>query len=72
MILEEDQGKDLVFSDGVVVPNVPVDVERAPGKRTIDKVHACSFHEVIFHPILVDGFLYFVSLVLDSVIILLY
>ena len=68
VILEEDQGKDLVFSDGVVVPNVPIDVECAPGKKSIDRIHVCSFHEVNFYPISVDGFLFFVSLDLNSVI----
>lgn len=56
MILDEDQAKDLVLSDGVVVPNVPVDIDCVPGKRTIERNPVCSFHEVLFDPLLVDGF----------------
>lgn len=56
MILDEDQAKDLVLSDGVVVPNVPVDIDCVRGQRTIERNPVCSFHEVLFDPLFVDGF----------------
>lgn len=56
MILDEDQAKDLVLSDGFVVPNVPVDIDCVRGQRTTEKNPVCSFHEVLFDPLLVDGF----------------
>ncbi|GAV80563.1 MACPF domain-containing protein [Cephalotus follicularis] len=44
--LDEDHARDLVVSDGVVVPNVSVDIECSRGKRSIEKIPVCSFHEM--------------------------
>lgn len=46
--LDESQSRDLVVSDGVVVPNVPVDIDGSPVKSSTEKVPVCSFHEVRF------------------------
>lgn len=54
--IDEDHAKDLVVSDGVVVPNVSVDIECSKGKRSIERVPVCSFHEVIFR-FLIDLFI---------------
>ena len=47
VILDEDNTKDLVLSDGVVIPNVSVDVEASCGKWTKEIIPVCGFHEVI-------------------------
>lgn len=57
--LDESGAKDLAVSDGVVVPNVPADIECSPGKGTIERVPVCSFLEVIVDPILVQGLWFF-------------
>lgn len=53
---DESQTKDLVVSDGVVVPNVPVDIDCSPVKSTTETVPVCSFHEVRFDSLSVLGF----------------
>ncbi|KAJ7968797.1 MACPF domain-containing protein CAD1 [Quillaja saponaria] len=45
--LDEDHNTDLVVSDGVVIPNVSVDIECSPGKSTIERIPVCSFHEMV-------------------------
>ncbi|GKU92428.1 hypothetical protein SLEP1_g6158 [Rubroshorea leprosula] len=44
--LDEDDAVDLVVSDGVVVRNVPTDIEFSRSKSTIERVPVRSFHEV--------------------------
>ncbi|XVF27424.1 hypothetical protein REPUB_Repub14bG0105600 [Reevesia pubescens] len=44
--LDEDHTKDLVLSDGVIVPNVSVDIEWSLGKGGIERKSVCSFHEM--------------------------
>ena len=44
--LDEAQTRDLFLSNGLVVPNVPLDIDCSPGKRATEKVPVCSFHEV--------------------------
>ncbi|KAF3451356.1 hypothetical protein FNV43_RR07451 [Rhamnella rubrinervis] len=44
--LDESQSRDLVVPDGVVVPNVPVDIDGSPVKSSTEKVPVCSFHEM--------------------------
>ena len=45
--LEEDSTRDLVVSDGVVVPNVPLEIHCSMGKTAIESTSVCSFHEVV-------------------------
>ncbi|KAF7151812.1 hypothetical protein RHSIM_Rhsim02G0150100 [Rhododendron simsii] len=44
--LDEQQTRDLQVSDGVVVPNVSLDIESSTGKRITEEIPVCSFHEV--------------------------
>ncbi|XP_030480470.2 MACPF domain-containing protein CAD1 [Cannabis sativa] len=44
--LDEVEKRDLVLSNGVVVPNVPADIDCSPGKRATEKVPVCNFHEM--------------------------
>lgn len=44
--LDEQQTRDLQVSDGVVVPNVSVDIESSTGKRITEEIPVCSFHEM--------------------------
>ncbi|KAJ1426186.1 Proton-dependent oligopeptide transporter family [Sesbania bispinosa] len=46
--LDEDPAstRDLVVSDGVVLPNVSVDIDCSPGKSVMEKIPVCSFHEM--------------------------
>ncbi|KAG2684919.1 hypothetical protein I3760_10G098300 [Carya illinoinensis] len=44
--LDEDHTRDLVLNDGVVVPNVPVDIECSMGNSGIERRSVCSFHEM--------------------------
>ncbi|GLU22789.1 hypothetical protein SLE2022_388370 [Rubroshorea leprosula] len=44
--LDEDEAVDLVVSDGVVVRNVPTDIEFSRSNSTIERVPVCSFHEM--------------------------
>ena len=48
VILDEENTRDLVVSDGVIIPNVSVDIEASRGKRTTESIPVCGFHEVIF------------------------
>lgn len=54
--LEEDKAWDLVPSDGVVVPNVPADIQCSVGKSAIERKSVWSFHEVVSRSILFLGF----------------
>lgn len=54
--LDEQQARDLQVSDGVVVPNVSVDIVSSTGKRITEEIPVCSFHEVRFLICLVAGF----------------
>ncbi|KAL5774149.1 hypothetical protein ACOSP7_011706 [Xanthoceras sorbifolium] len=45
--IDEDHARDLLLSDdGVVVPNVSVDIECCKYKRSIERVPVCSFDEM--------------------------
>ncbi|KAL6129246.1 hypothetical protein ACLB2K_072599 [Fragaria x ananassa] len=44
--LDETGAKDLAVSDGLVVPNVPAIIDCSHGKRTIERVPVCTFHEM--------------------------
>jgi hypothetical protein len=44
--IDEDQTRDLEVSDGLVVPNVSVDIESSTGKRTTEEIPVCSFQEM--------------------------
>ncbi|KAJ7947206.1 MACPF domain-containing protein CAD1 [Quillaja saponaria] len=44
--LDEDRNRDLVVSDGVVIPSVSIDIECSPGKSTVERIPVCSFHEM--------------------------
>ncbi|GLU13866.1 hypothetical protein SLE2022_304760 [Rubroshorea leprosula] len=44
--LDGDHTRKLCVSDGVVLPNVPTDIEGSTGKRSIERVPVCSFHEM--------------------------
>ncbi|KAL4332370.1 hypothetical protein GQ457_07G029910 [Hibiscus cannabinus] len=44
--LDEGLTNDLVFSDGVIVPNVSVDIKWSMGKSDIERKSVCSFHEM--------------------------
>ncbi|GLT80161.1 hypothetical protein SLA2020_516150 [Shorea laevis] len=44
--LDGDHTRKLYVSDGVVLPNVPTDIEGSTGKRSIERVPVCSFHEM--------------------------
>ncbi|GFS42383.1 MAC/Perforin domain-containing protein [Actinidia rufa] len=46
--IDEENTEDFVVSDGVVVPNVSVDIGYSTGKRTTEAIPVCSFHEVSF------------------------
>ena len=46
--LDDQVTKDLVVSHGLVVPNVPVDIDCSPGERDIQTTPVFSFNEVIF------------------------
>ncbi|KAJ0017808.1 hypothetical protein Pint_10170 [Pistacia integerrima] len=45
VLLDEDHARDLVVSDSVVVPRVSVDIDYSRGKRGIERLPVCSFHE---------------------------
>ncbi|XP_042489689.1 MACPF domain-containing protein CAD1 isoform X1 [Macadamia integrifolia] len=47
--IDEQNSRDLVISDGVVLPNVSVDVEYSPGLSSIVTIAVCSFHEMAQH-----------------------
>ncbi|KAG5557526.1 hypothetical protein RHGRI_007683 [Rhododendron griersonianum] len=53
--LDEQQTRDLQVSDGVVVPNVLVDIESSTGKRITEEIPVCSFHEVFLSPFEVNN-----------------
>ncbi|KAJ4823897.1 hypothetical protein Tsubulata_026741, partial [Turnera subulata] len=44
--IDEQHTKDLVASDGVVVPNVSVDIDCSRGNRSIERIPVCSFHQM--------------------------
>uniref|UniRef100_A0A5B7A8Q5 Putative MACPF domain-containing protein CAD1 isoform X2 n=1 Tax=Davidia involucrata TaxID=16924 RepID=A0A5B7A8Q5_DAVIN len=44
--LDEERTRDLVASDGLVVPSVSVDIECSGGKRATETIPVCSFHEM--------------------------
>ncbi|XP_054803303.1 MACPF domain-containing protein CAD1 [Prosopis cineraria] len=47
--LDEDHIRDLVVSDGVVIPSVSVDIDVSSGKSGIKKTPVYSFHEMVKH-----------------------
>ncbi|KAE8647726.1 MACPF domain-containing protein CAD1 [Cucumis sativus] len=44
--LDDAHNRDLVLSDGVVVPNVPDDVQCSSDTRATENVPVCSFHKM--------------------------
>ncbi|CAN1167728.1 MACPF domain-containing protein CAD1 [Linum perenne] len=52
--IDEENTRNLVVGDGVLVASV--DVECSMGKRSIDRIPVCSFHEVRFCFIPLDFF----------------
>lgn len=54
--IDEDDTRDLVASDGVVITNVSVDIDGSPGKSGITRTPVYSFHEVIILIRFVYGF----------------
>ncbi|KDP21158.1 hypothetical protein JCGZ_21629 [Jatropha curcas] len=44
--IDEEHTRDLVFSDGVLVPNVSVDIDYSRGHRNIERIPVCTFHEM--------------------------
>ncbi|XP_038723732.1 MACPF domain-containing protein CAD1-like [Tripterygium wilfordii] len=44
--VDEDRARDLVVSDGVVVPNVSLEIECSKGERSIERIPVCNFHEM--------------------------
>ncbi|KAI4332434.1 hypothetical protein L6164_017344 [Bauhinia variegata] len=44
--LDEEQGRDLEVSQGVVIPNVSVDIDCSKGKKNIERTDVLSFHEM--------------------------
>lgn len=44
--LEEDKTRDLVLSDGLLVPNVPFEIDCSMGKSGLENKSVCSFHEM--------------------------
>lgn len=44
--IDEEHTEDLVVADGIVVPNVSVDIECSRGKKTTEITPVLSFHEV--------------------------
>ncbi|XP_031263639.1 MACPF domain-containing protein CAD1-like [Pistacia vera] len=46
VFLDEDHARDLFLSDSVVVPRVSVDIDYSRGKRGIERLPVCSFHEM--------------------------
>lgn len=45
--IDEQNGRDLVICDGVVVPNVSVDIDYSRGKRATETTPVLSFHEMV-------------------------
>lgn len=46
--VDDGETRDLVFSHGVVVPNVPVDIDCSQGERGMENTPVLSFNEVFF------------------------
>lgn len=46
--IDEDQKRDILISDDVVLPNVSVDIQYSPGEKALDVTPVCNFHEVTF------------------------
>lgn len=46
--LDEDHVRDLVLTDGLVLPSVSADIDCCNDKRSIERVPVSSFHEVSF------------------------
>ncbi|XP_002522282.2 MACPF domain-containing protein CAD1 isoform X1 [Ricinus communis] len=44
--IDEQHTRDLQLSDGVLVPNVSVDIDCSIGQRSIDRIPVCTFHEM--------------------------
>lgn len=45
--VDDEVTRDLVVYDGLVVPNVPVDIDCSPGERLPENTPVLSFNEVI-------------------------
>lgn len=59
--LDDAHTRDLVLSDGVVVPNVPDDVQCSSDTRATENVPVCSFHKVNFELVFQLGLVSFCS-----------
>ncbi|KAI3408017.1 MACPF domain-containing protein [Psidium guajava] len=46
VVLDDDRVRDLVVSDGVVLPSVSADIECSRGRGKIERTSVCSFHEM--------------------------
>ncbi|KAJ8761917.1 hypothetical protein K2173_006519 [Erythroxylum novogranatense] len=46
VLLDEEHTRDLDVCHGVVLPNVSTDIECSAGKRSIERIPVCSFHEM--------------------------
>ncbi|KNA12138.1 hypothetical protein SOVF_128530 [Spinacia oleracea] len=44
--IDEDQKRDILISDDVVLPNVSVDIQYSPGEKALDVTPVCNFHEM--------------------------
>ena len=45
--IKEGQNRYLEFSDGFLLPNVPVDIECSPCEEGIQRIPVCTFRQVI-------------------------
>nr|DAD48157.1 TPA_asm: hypothetical protein HUJ06_018094 [Nelumbo nucifera] len=57
--LDENNTRDLLITDDLVLPNVSFDIELFSGKGKMETRAACSFHEVIFRWISLLGSRFF-------------
>lgn len=44
--IDEEHARDLDISHELVLPSVSFDIDCSPGKRSIERIPVCSFHEV--------------------------
>jgi hypothetical protein len=61
--IDDEHTRDLDISHGVVLPNVSFDIDCSKENRSIERIPVCSFHEVIFFPLLFNRYLVIFSYV---------
>ncbi|KAJ9168643.1 hypothetical protein P3X46_020143 [Hevea brasiliensis] len=44
--IDEEHTRDIVISDGVLLPNVSIDIDCSKDHRSIERIPVCSFHEM--------------------------